>query len=356
MPLSARQRQTLLWLTVAAALALVLFALGPVLAPFVAAAILAYVMEPAVRWLHRHRVPRAVATLAVMLAAILVTLSIALILVPIIEQEVRVIGARLPDLALTISGTLLPWLHENFGVDLPMDVASLRAWLTEHFAGSGQDWAGALMKYARSGWGAALQIAGMVFLVPVVLFFLLLDWDKLTALAGELIPPRWRESIYALAAEVDALLGRYVRGQAKVMMVLAAYYSVGLLIAGFKLWLPIGVLTGLLVAIPYLGFALGLSFALIDGMLQLGVLHGLVAVAVVYGIGQAIESTWLTPYLVGVSIGLPPLAVIFALLAFGSLFGFVGVLLALPLAAILAVGLRRLRAAYQDSEFFQRIE
>jgi predicted PurR-regulated permease PerM len=356
MPLSARQRQTMLWLTVALTLGLLLVALGHVLAPFVAAAILAYVLEPAVRWLHAHRVPRALATVVTMLAAILVTLAIVLILVPIIEQEVRVMRARLPELAASITGTLLPWLRENAGLDLPVDAASLRAWFSERLAGHQGDWAGALFSYARSGWGAALQIAGMVFLVPVVLFFLLLDWEQMVGLVHSLIPPRWREPTMALANEVDTLLGRYLRGQGKVMLVLAAYYSIGLLLAGFKLWLPIGVLTGLLVAIPYLGFALGLTFALIDGMLQLGVLHGLAAVAIVYGAGQMIEGFWLTPRLVGVSIGLHPLAVIFALLAFGSLFGFVGVLLALPLAAIFAVGLRHLRSAYRDSEFFQRDE
>ncbi len=354
MPLSARQRQTILWLTVALALAVLLVALGHVLAPFIAAAILAYVLEPAVRWLDSHRVPRVLATFITMLAAIFVTLAIVLILVPIIEQEVRVMRVRLPELAASITGTLLPWLREHVGLDLPLDAASLRAWFSERLTGSQGDWAGALFSYARSGWGAALQIAGMVFLVPVVLFFVLLDWEQMVGLVKELIPPRWREPTMAIAAEVDVLLGRYLRGQGKVMLVLAAFYSIGLLIAGFKLWLPIGVLTGLLVAIPYLGFALGLSFALIDGMLQLGVVHGLAAVAIVYSAGQMLESLWLTPRLVGISIGLHPLAVIFALLAFGSLFGFVGVLLALPLAAIFAVGLRHLRSAYRDSEFFLR--
>ena len=354
MPLSARQRQTMLWLTVALALGLLLLVIGHVLAPFVAAAILAYVLEPAVRWLHAHKVPRVLATIITMLAAIMVTLAIVLILVPIIEQEVRVMRARLPDLAGSITGTVIPWLRENTGIDLPLDAASLRAWISERVAGTHADWAGALFSYARSGWGAALQIAGMIFLVPVVLFFLLLDWEQMVGLIKELIPPRWREPTMAIANEVDALLGRYLRGQGKVMLVLAAYYSIGLLVAGFKLWLPIGVLTGLLIAIPYLGFALGLSFALIDGMLQLGVLPGLVSVAIIYGAGQMLEGFWLTPRLVGVSIGLHPLAVIFALLAFGSLFGFVGVLLALPLAAIFAVGLRHLRSAYQGSEFFQR--
>ena len=138
------------------------------------------------------------------------------------------------------------------------------------------------------------------------------------------------------------------------MLALAVFYALALLVAGFDLWLPIGVLTGLLVAVPYLGFALGLIFALVTGMLQLGPVAGLVSVAVIYGAGQVLESLVLTPRLVGERIGLHPLAVILALLAFGTLFGFVGVLLALPLSAVLAVGLRRLRAAYLASEFYLR--
>jgi len=197
-------------------------------------------------------------------------------------------------------------------------------------------------------------VLGMVFLVPVVMFYLLLDWPQLGTRVGELTPPRWRAGALAPLREIDALLGQYLRGQVLVMLALAVFYSLGLLLAGFTLWLPIGVLTGLLVAVPYLGFALGLIFALVTGMLQLGPVAGLASVAVIYGAGQVLESLVLTPRLVGERIGLHPLAVILALLAFGTLFGFVGVLLALPLSAVLAVGLRRLRAAYLASEFYLR--
>ncbi len=153
--------------------------------------------------------------------------------------------------------------------------------------------------------------------------------------------------------ESDALLGQYLHGQLLVMGLLAVGYSVGLALFGFDLAVPVGVFTGLAVFIPYLGFGLGLVLALLAGVLQFGGWYGVIAVAVVYGIGQVVESFLLTPYLVGERIGLNPLAVIFVLLAFGHLFGFIGVLIALPVSAVLAVVLRRLREAYLTSPLYR---
>ncbi len=354
MPLTARQRQSMLWTVVAALLAWALVALGPILTPFVAAAILAYVLAPAVRWLQARGIPRLAAALLVMLIALLALLAIVLILVPITQQEIALIRRQFPALAASISERLLPWLNQTLGLTLKLDIASLREWLAGQLADSGEDWLAMLLGYARSGWGAALEVIGTVFLVPVVLFYLLTDWPELIARSRTLIPPRWVAPIDAVLDETDALLGQYLRGQLLVMLSLAAWFSIALLVAGFELWLPIGVLSGLLIFIPYLGFATGFAFALVAGMLQLGPLAGLAWVSAIYGIAQVIESTWLTPRLVGERIGLHPVTVIFALLAFGSLFGFVGVLLALPLAAIAAVGLRRLLAAWQASEFYRR--
>jgi predicted PurR-regulated permease PerM len=354
MPLSVRQRQTLMWAAVAALLVWALIALGPVLTPFVAAAMLSYVLEPGVEWLVARRIPRAAAVCAVMVLALLGILAVILVLVPIVQVEAAQIRERFPALVALITEQLLPWLKQRFGIDPHLDPAALRAWLTRQLASSGDDLAALLFDYARSGWAATLQVLGMVFLVPVVMFYLLLDWPQLGIRVAELTPPRWRAGALDPLREIDSLLGQYLRGQVLVMLALAVFYALALLLAGFDLWLPIGVLTGLLVAIPYLGFALGLIFALVTGMLQLGPLTGLVSVAVIYGAGQLLESLVLTPRLVGERIGLHPLAVILALLAFGTLFGFVGVLLALPLSAVLAVGLRRLRTAYVASEFYQR--
>lgn len=354
MNLSPAQRQTLLWGGVAVLLVWALIALGPVLTPFVAATILAYALEPAVAWLSGRRVPRLLAVVLVMALALLAIVAIVLVLVPILQHEFVQVRARLPALFTAVTERLIPWLRQTLAIEVALDVGAIRAWLATHLADSGEDLAATLFSYARSGWGAAMQVIGLVFLVPVVLFYLLLDWPSAIERARELVPPRWRSASFDLLGEIDALLGQYLRGQLLVMLALAVYYSLALALAGFKLWLPIGVLTGLLILIPYLGFALGLIFALVSGMLQLGPLAGLVSVAIVYGVGQLAESLYLTPRLVGERIGLHPVVVILALLAFGALFGFVGVLLALPLSAVVSVALRRLRRAYLASDFYGR--
>lgn len=356
MPLTPRQTQTALWTGIAVLLTVALLTLGPVLTPFVTAAILAYAFEPGVRWLASHKVPRSLAVLLTLSTVVLALLAILLILIPIVQQEIALIRERLPALISTITETVVPWFQERFNIELKLNIASIRTWLADNFSNLGDDIAAKIFAYAKTGWGAALEIISLAFLVPIVAFFLLMDWDDLLAHLKGLIPPRWMDQSLDLLSEVDQLLGQYLRGQLQVMLAMAVFFSVGLAIAGFELWLPIGVLSGLLMAIPYLGFALGMVFALIDGMLQLGPLTGLISVAIVYGLGQVVESYFLTPRMVGERIGLHPVAVIFALLAFGAVFGFVGVLLALPLAAILAVALRRVRNAYQSSEFFNRTE
>ena len=190
-------------------------------------------------------------------------------------------------------------------------------------------------------------------LVPVVMFYLLLDWPDLIARLGRLVPPRHRAGVDGFVAECDLVLGQYLRGQLLVMLVLAAFYTSALALARFELALPVGVFTGLAIFIPYLGFGLGALLALLAAVLQFASLYGVVAVAVIYGVGQVLESFVLTPRLVGERIGLHPIAVIFALLAFGHLFGFVGVLLALPSGALVLVALRRLRRLYVASRLYR---
>ncbi len=352
MPISRRQRQTLLWSGVGLGLAWALFLLGPVLTPFVAAIVLAYILLPGVDLLVRLKVPRVLAVLLAIVCGILLVVALVLVVIPVVQKEFLAARDRVPALVATFTTTIVPKLQAVFGENLPLDVASLKVWLTENLSSSLDQIAKATFTTLRSGGGVALQIIGMVFLVPVVLFYLLLDWPTLTRRLLELVPHDWRAKFVDVVGEIDQLLGQYLRGQMLVMGSLALYYCAALLIARFDLWFPIGIISGLLVFIPYVGFAAGALFALLAGILQFGPLHGIVAVAIIYGVGQALESIWLTPRLVGERIGLHPLAVILALLAFGSIFGFVGVLLALPLAAALAVGLRRTRDAYVKSDFY----
>jgi len=192
-----------------------------------------------------------------------------------------------------------------------------------------------------------------LILIPVVLFYLLSEWDRWVSLVVQWVPLHWRPAYDSFMAECDVVLGQYLRGQILVMLALAVFYALGLSAFGLDLALPIGVFTGLAVCVPYLGFGAGLILSLLAGFLQFASIKAIVMVAVVFGAGQLLESFWLTPKWVGERIGLHPLAVIFALLALGQLFGFVGVLLALPASAVMLVALRRLRYQYFDSKLYQ---
>jgi len=210
------------------------------------------------------------------------------------------------------------------------------------------------MSSLKLGGSVALAMAGYAVLVPVALFYMLHDWTRLVNSVVVLVPPSWKERFDRFMRDCDQVLGEYLRGQLLVMLALAVFYTVGLSLFGLDLALPIGVFTGLAVFVPYLGFGLGLVLALLAGFLQFASAQALVMVAVVYGLGQVLESFVLTPRLVGERIGLHPLAVILSLMAFGQVFGFVGVLMALPASAVLLVGLRRLRDHYLQSDLYQK--
>jgi predicted PurR-regulated permease PerM len=210
------------------------------------------------------------------------------------------------------------------------------------------------MSSLKMGGSAALALLGYVVLVPVALYYLLHDWPRMVSRFVELVPPGWRGPFDSFMQESDLVLGEYLRGQLLVMLALAVFYSLGLHLFGLDLALPIGVFTGLAVFVPYLGFGVGLLLALLAGLLQFASADAVVMVAVVFGLGQLIESFVLTPRLVGERIGLHPLVVILALMAFGQLLGFVGVLIALPASAVLLVGLRRVRRQYLSSDLYQK--
>lgn len=351
MNLLPAQRRLLVWLAIGLAGFGALWLLAPVLTPFLIGATLAYALHPAVEQLAQRRVPRVLAVLIVEVAMVLALLATVLLIVPILSKEVPLLQAQIPLLAERLNQTVSPWLAQQ-GIHVSLDVPSIKAFVLKYLDANAEEGVAALLSSARIGGSVALAIAGNAVLVPVVLFYLLMDWPQLVARVQALIPRPQLLSVNAFLDECDGLLGQYLRGQLLVMLVLAVYYAMGLALFGFDLAVPLGVFTGLAVFIPYIGFGLGLVLALLAGMLQFASFHGLVAVAVVFGLGQLLESFVLTPRLVGERIGLSPLAVIFALLAFGHLFGFVGVLVALPLSAVALVALKRLRAAYLESRLF----
>ncbi|HEX7384008.1 MAG TPA: AI-2E family transporter [Burkholderiaceae bacterium] len=349
--LTSAQRHTLSWLALAAVALALVWLLGPVLTPFLIGAVLAYALHPLVQRMVARGVPRVLSVVVVEVLAIVVALAVLLLIVPILSKQAPLLREQIPQLAERLNHSLVPWLAQ-FGINASLDIDSIKSFVFKYVDANIEDWLGTALASARIGGSVMLAVVGNAVLVPVVLFYLLMDWVQLLPRLDDLLPPRLRPRVHGFLAECDAMLGQYLRGQLLVMLILAAYYSIGLALFGFNLAVPVGVFTGLAVAIPYLGFGLGLALALLAGVLQFAGSYGVIAVAVVYGIGQVFEGFFLTPRLVGQRIGLNPLAVIFALLAFGHLLGFVGVLIALPLSAVLAVAARRLHAAYRSGALY----
>ena len=351
MTLTPAQRQTATWIALSLVALLVVRLLAPVLTPFLVGAVLAYVLHPLVERLAARRVPRLLAVSLVEVATIVVVLALLLLIVPILSRQLPLLREQIPLLADRLNTGVAPWLA-RFGIEVALDTASIKTFVFKYFDSNLEQWIATALSSARIGGSFLLALIGNVFLIPMVLFYLLMDWNSLMRRLDRMIPPRLKERTHGFIDECDRVLGQYLRGQLLVMVVLAIYYSVGLTLFGFDLAVPVGVFTGMAVFIPYVGFGLGLTLALISGVLQFSGWHGVIGVAVVFGIGQLIEGFVLTPRLVGERIGMSPLTVIFALLAFGHLFGFVGVLIALPVSAVLVVAVRRLHDTYLASEIY----
>jgi predicted PurR-regulated permease PerM len=354
MPTNTAAKRLTLWLGVAIVLALLLWVLGPVLIPFAVAAVLAYALHPAVVRL-QNRVswlPHVVCVILVEMLALITVLGVLLLLVPILTREIPLLQQQLPAMLDKLAAYLNSLLNQ-YGWQLTLDVATLKAQLLTYLSANRGEWMDSLVASLKLGGSFALAVLGNLILIPVVLFYLLKDWDRWVLQLVQWVPLHWRPAYDSFVKECDEVLGQYLRGQILVMLALSIFYAIGLSLFGLDLALPIGVFTGLAVCVPYLGFGVGLMLALLAGLLQFASFKAIVMVAVVFGAGQLLESFWLTPKWVGERIGLHPLAVIFALLALGQLFGFVGVLVALPASAVILVALRRLRHQYLASKLYQ---
>lgn len=349
------QKRAAAWILIALLALLALRSLGPVLTPFVVAGVLAYALTPLVDRLDevgRGHMPRVIAVVIVELLLILALVLLVLMIVPVIAKELPLMRSQLPQVLEKLNTTLSPWLAQ-LGIKVSLDLDSLKGLLLRYLNANYADALASLLPSIKLGGSVALTVVGYAVLIPVALFYLLLDWKQLVVRVFELVPPLARPGVDSFTAEADQVLGQYLRGQLLVMLTMAVFYSTGLALFGLDLAVPIGFFTGLAMFVPYVGFGIGLALAVLAGLLQFASIKALVMVAAVYGTGQVIEGFYLTPRLVGERIGLHPLAVIFALLAFGQLFGFVGVLVALPASAVLLVAIRRLRAGYMGSKLYQ---
>ena len=344
--------QASLWIAAGLAILALLYTLSPILTPFLLAGILAYICNPLADRLTSWGLPRMLAVVLVMLALATALTGLTLIVLPMLYEEAKVLAARTPEALTLANDKLAPWLRQHFGIRLRFDSASL-----QNLAAGNWDTVqlilGRIYSSLKIGGVALLGLAANLLLAPVVMFYLLLDWHGMLARMASIIPRPWHAKLISMATEIDVVLSQYLRGQILVMALLAAYIFVALWLADIPSALSIGVVTGLLIVVPYIGYAIGLTMALLVATLQFAGWQPIIAVAVIYSIGQVLESFILTPFLVGERIGLHPLVVIFALMAFGEIFGFFGILAALPASAALLVGLREVRALYLASRFYQ---
>ncbi len=341
-------------LIVSALLAFVFYLLTPVLMPFFAAALLAYLGDPLVDRLEDKGLPRTAAVVIVFIG-LFTGLTLAVItLIPLLEQQITYLISHVPHYIDVLQHDLLPALMQRLGVDAQtLDLSLLKKSMNTHFQQAGGMAVSVLSSIADSGLALLAWVVNLV-LIPVLTFYLLRDWDILVARIDELIPRQYEPTVAKLAKDSDQVLAAFLRGQFMVMLALGGIYALGLWLVGLKLALLIGVLAGLVSFVPYLGFILGLLAASVAVLLQTPDIALLLPVLLVFTVGQLAEGMLLTPLLVGDRIGLHPVAVIFAVLAGGQLFGFVGILLALPVAAVLAVLLRHAHEHYKNSAIFDQ--
>jgi predicted PurR-regulated permease PerM len=341
------------WALIITVVAILVWLLAPILTPFVIAAMLGWLGDPTVDRLQRRGWSRQTAVVLVFSAMAFVLLVTLLLLLPLIERQIITLVESLPKYRDWFIGTVLPWVQRHTGLDLLawLDPDRIFQLVREHWERAGGIAATVLGYLSASGFALIAWVANIV-LVPFLTFYFLRDWDVLKERVAVLVPRDHIDTVTRLAKESDQVLGAFLRGQFSVMLVLGVLYAIGLWAVGLDLGLLIGFIAGLVSFVPYLGPATGMVLGVIAALVQYGDWLHVGLVLGVFGIGQVIESYFLTPRLVGDKIGLHPVAVIFAIMAGGQLFGFLGVLLALPIAAVANVLLRYAHERYTHSRLY----
>ncbi|MFL6588208.1 MAG: AI-2E family transporter [Luteimonas sp.] len=351
----ARFLKRLQWGLVAFAVGYVIWLLGPILTPFVLALLLGWLGDPLVDRLERRGRSRGVAVTLVFLLMTLLLALVLIILVPMIERQIVTLIDSLPEYRDWLLGTALPWIEQRTGYEVMswLDTDRLIELIRGHWQQAGGVAATVLAYASRSGFAILALVINLV-LVPILAFYFMRDWDLLVERVAALIPRDHIDTATRLARETSESLGGFLRGQFLVMLGQGAIYAVGMSIVGLRLGLLIGMIAGLISFIPYLGATVGILLALIAAIVQAQGFDWqlLILIGVVFTVGQLVESYVLTPRLVGDRIGLHPVAVIFAVLAGGQLFGFLGMLLALPVAAVVNVLLRYAHERYTHSRLY----
>ena len=326
------------WLIAVALTGALLYLLAPVLTPFIAAALLAYIGDPLADRLQRLKMPRSVAVVFVFLTTFLVIGVIIMLVGPLVRTQVGALLEALPDIVRQVEQVWLPNIEGYLDL-APGEEVGIGAFLS-HYSDMAGSWGSTVFAGLSKSGGVLATAVLSLFLIPILTFYLLRDWDTIVGYFGALVPSKQRETIFTLARETDDILGAFLRGQIMVMLALSFIYSVGLGLVGLEFAIAIGVVSGLVSFVPYLGFVFGITLAALTVALEPNPLWMMVGVVATFSIAQMIEGSILTPKLVGDRIGLHPVVIIFAVAAGGQLFGFFGILLALPAAAVLSVIVR----------------
>ncbi|MDU9390734.1 AI-2E family transporter [Pseudomonas sp. zfem002] len=342
-----------MWLGALLSLAVLVYLLHGILSPFLVGILLAYLADPLVDRLERAGLSRTAGVMVVFTLFSLILLAMLLVLIPMLARQLVRLYELAPQMLDWLQHVALPWAQARLGLaDGFWKFDKVKAAIGAHM-GQTTDIVGVVLsQVTASGLALVAWLANLV-LIPVVGFYLLRDWDVMMAKLRSLLPRQREAQVVALAGECHEVLGAFVRGQLLVMLALGVIYAAGLMLVGLELGLLIGLLAGLAAIVPYMGFIIGIGAAMVAGLFQFGGdLYPLLGIAAVFMIGQMLEGMVLTPLLVGDRIGLHPVAVIFAILAGGELFGFTGVLLALPAAAVIMVLLRHMHDFYKRSDIY----
>ncbi len=330
-------RQLRFWLGALAGFILLLWLLKGVLLPFVAGIALAYLLDPVADRFERLGLPRGFAALTILLGLFLAFVAALILIVPLLGQQFAGLVDRLPSLIARLQALAAPYfegvIRKLFGGDAKTLEGGLQTALSQ-----GAGWIETLLKSLVTGGQTVVSILSVMVISPVVAAYMLIDWDRMIARIDGWVPPRHSATVRAIAGQMNDAVSGFVRGQVSVCSAMGLFYGLGLALIGLEFGFLIGLMSGLLGIIPYVGFGVGLVVGLAVALVQFWPdWHMVALVAAVFAAGQALESYVLTPNWVGKSVGLHPVWLLFALFAFGSLFGFVGMLVAVPAAAAIGV-------------------
>jgi len=346
------QTQIRFWLLAMAGFLFIVWALSPMLLPFVAGLAIAYFLNPLVVALRRFNFSRATGASVIILCAILAAVAIVLLILPLLQNQVTALVNAVPAYNATLHNKIMPWLMTMLDKFSPEDVEKIRNAASEHI-GEAINWVAQFFKRILTGGLAIFDVLTLVFITPLVAFYVLRDWEHLTKTIDRALPRKHYAVIREQLNRIDQTLAGFVRGQSLVCLSLGTIYATGLTLVGLDFGVAIGLTAGILSFIPYVGSSFVLVTGLVLGAVQFGDWAHVVGILVVFTIGQIMEGYVLTPKLVGDRVGLHPVWIMFGLFAGASLLGFLGMLIAVPVSAVIGVLVRFAMQQYQASAYYR---